>query len=87
MAVAKQKGIKHIVLVSSIGVDDLFFPLNLFFGVRFPSSHIYLCRICQDTSISCSLAVMICSAGHLDKSVARVQSQSWQGSKDIALSS
>ncbi|KAK9840228.1 hypothetical protein WJX74_005949 [Apatococcus lobatus] len=35
VAVAKQKGIKHIVLVSSIGVDDLFFPLNLFFGVLF----------------------------------------------------
>ena len=33
VAVAKQKGIKHIVLVSSIGVDDVFFPLNLFFGV------------------------------------------------------
>ena len=33
VAVAKQKGIKRIVLVSSIGVDDLFFPLNLFFGV------------------------------------------------------
>ena len=31
---AQRSGIKKIVLVSSIGVDDTFFPLNLFFGVR-----------------------------------------------------
>jgi len=27
--------VEHVVLVTSIGVDDIFFPLNLFFGVLF----------------------------------------------------
>jgi len=36
VAAAKKKGtIKHIVLVTSIGVDDILFPLNLFWGVLF----------------------------------------------------
>jgi uncharacterized protein YbjT (DUF2867 family) len=36
LAAAKKKGnVKHIVLVTSIGVDDILFPLNLFWGVLF----------------------------------------------------
>jgi hypothetical protein len=34
VTVAKASGIKKIVLITSIGVDDPFFPLNLFGGVR-----------------------------------------------------
>ncbi len=33
VAACKQSGVKKIVMVSSIGVDDPFFPLNLFGGV------------------------------------------------------
>ena len=32
--VAKRAGVERIVLVSSIGADEPFFPLNLLFGVR-----------------------------------------------------
>ena len=32
--VAKRAGLERIVLVSSIGADEPFFPLNLLFGVR-----------------------------------------------------
>ncbi|KAK9830289.1 hypothetical protein WJX72_010823 [[Myrmecia] bisecta] len=35
VAAAKQQGIEKIVLVSSIGADEPFFPLNLLFGVLF----------------------------------------------------
>lgn len=36
VAAAKKQGqVKHIVLVTSIGVDDILFPLNLFWGVLF----------------------------------------------------
>ena len=34
-AAKKQGSVKHIVLVTSIGVDDILFPLNLFWGVLF----------------------------------------------------
>ena len=34
MEVARRAGVKRIVLVSSIGADEPFFPLNLLFGVR-----------------------------------------------------
>lgn len=33
VAAAKNQGVEKIVLVTSIGVDDTFFPLNLFWGV------------------------------------------------------
>ncbi len=33
VTIAKASGIKKIVLITSIGVDDPFFPLNLFGGV------------------------------------------------------
>jgi uncharacterized protein YbjT (DUF2867 family) len=33
--VPRRAGVKKIVLVTSIGVDDPFFPLNLFWGVLF----------------------------------------------------
>lgn len=33
VAACKQSGVKKIVLISSIGVDDFFFPLNLIGGV------------------------------------------------------
>ena len=33
LAAAQQAGVKKIVLISSIGTDDVFFPLNLLFGV------------------------------------------------------
>lgn len=32
---AKRQGIKKIVLVSSVGVEESFFPLNLFWGILF----------------------------------------------------
>lgn len=32
---AKEKGVKKIVLVTSIGTDEPFFPLNLLWGVLF----------------------------------------------------
>lgn len=32
--VARRAGVKRVVLVSSIGADEPFFPLNLLFGVR-----------------------------------------------------
>jgi len=35
VALAKQKGIKKFVLVTSIGADETFNPLNLFWGVLF----------------------------------------------------
>ncbi|KAK9807122.1 hypothetical protein WJX73_007743 [Symbiochloris irregularis] len=35
LAAAQQAGVTKLVLISSIGVDDVFFPLNLFFGVVF----------------------------------------------------
>ncbi|GFR44074.1 hypothetical protein Agub_g5234 [Astrephomene gubernaculifera] len=35
IAAAKQLGVRHFVLVSSIGADDLLNPLNLFWGVLF----------------------------------------------------
>lgn len=35
LGAAQQAGIEKIVLISSIGADDIFFPLNLFFGVLF----------------------------------------------------
>lgn len=36
IAAARQKGgVKHFILVSSIGADDLLNPLNLFWGVLF----------------------------------------------------
>ena len=34
MEIGKRAGVKRIVLVSSIGADEPFFPLNLLFGVR-----------------------------------------------------
>ena len=34
--IAKRAGVKRIVLVSSIGADEPFFPLNLLFGVKTP---------------------------------------------------
>ena len=40
VAAAQQQGVKKIVLVSSIGTDDAFFPLNLFFGVGILSTSI-----------------------------------------------
>lgn len=33
--VARRAGVKRFVLVSSIGADEPFFPLNLLFGVGF----------------------------------------------------
>lgn len=33
LAAAQQAGVEKLVLISSIGVDNVFFPLNLFFGV------------------------------------------------------
>lgn len=33
VTLAKASGIKKIVLITSIGVDDPFFPLNIFGGV------------------------------------------------------
>ena len=35
LAAAQQAKIEHIVLISSIGTDDILFPLNLLFGVLF----------------------------------------------------
>lgn len=35
MTAAKAKGYKKIVLVTSVGVDEPFFPLNLLWGVLF----------------------------------------------------
>ncbi|PNW81287.1 hypothetical protein CHLRE_07g349700v5 [Chlamydomonas reinhardtii] len=35
IAAAKQAGVKHFVLVTSIGADELINPLNLFWGVLF----------------------------------------------------
>ena len=33
LAAAQQAGVKHIVLISTIGTDDLFSPFNLVFGL------------------------------------------------------
>ncbi len=35
IAAARTAGVKKFVLVTSIGVDDILFPLNLFFGILF----------------------------------------------------
>ena len=35
IAMAKKIRAEHVVLVTSIGVDDILFPLNLFWGVLF----------------------------------------------------
>ena len=35
LAAAQQAGVKRVILISSIGTDDLFFPLNLAFGILF----------------------------------------------------
>jgi hypothetical protein len=35
VAAARAANVKHYVLVTSIGADDLFFPLNLAWGVLF----------------------------------------------------
>jgi hypothetical protein len=42
VALAKQRGLRKFVLITSIGTDDLINPLNLFWGVLF-------CE-CQETT-------------------------------------
>ncbi len=47
LAAAQQAGVKKIVLISSIGADNIFFPLNLFFGVSGPLEMLILgCSAC-----------------------------------------
>ena len=35
LAAAKQASVEHVVLISSIGADDILYPLNLLFGILF----------------------------------------------------
>ena len=50
VAAAKLKGIERVILVSSIGTDDPFFPLNLFFGVSGLLSHAVSQALSSSTS-------------------------------------
>jgi nucleoside-diphosphate-sugar epimerase len=41
IAAAKAAGVKHFVLVTSIGTDDILNPLNLFWGVSLGGPGLY----------------------------------------------
>ena len=83
LAAAQQAGVKHIVLISSIGADDLAFPLNLAFGAYPVSELILLGRI--KLTVKLFVASCRCLVLQEEGRCASVHRAGWQRCSALAL--